>query len=85
MSNNFIHFFCPNCKARIKAPGQLSGQRRNCPGCTHSLKVPILVPEDAQPIFVLLEDDDRFKLGVRYRTGGQTTQSRMHHSAKRSA
>src|SRR2546422_9566360 len=64
MKSNAIHFPCPNCGARIKAPLQLNGQRRNCPGCSHTFIVPRLIPEDAEPVLVLVEANDRLALGV---------------------
>lgn len=52
-----ISFRCGGCNARIRAPHQLQGQQRACPGCGYQLIVqpvslkdegPVLVPE-AQP------------------------------------
>ena len=52
-----ISFRCRGCNARIRAPHQLRGQERACPGCGHRLVIqpaplqdegPVLVPE-AQP------------------------------------
>jgi CheY-like chemotaxis protein len=45
---------CPGCSARIKAPAQLAGRTRNCPGCGHTLNIPRPAPEDSEP---LLTDD----------------------------
>jgi hypothetical protein len=64
MNTRQLHFSCPHCQARIKAPVQLSGQRRNCPGCGHALSVPYTRPEDAGPLLVLLEANEHFSLGV---------------------
>jgi hypothetical protein len=43
---------CPRCKARIKAPVELVGQRRNCPGCAALLVVRIEPPQDSDPMLV---------------------------------
>ena len=43
---------CPGCDARIKAPWQLAGQRRNCPGCGTPFVVRPQRPEDSDPILV---------------------------------
>src|SRR5262249_35084344 len=63
-----VHFHCPGCRARIKAPAQLRGQSRNCPRCRVPLTVPFVAPEDAGPVLVMLEEPDRFVLGVLPRT-----------------
>jgi hypothetical protein len=51
-----ISFRCPGCKARIKAPVQLAGQRRSCPGCGHNLLVPRKIPQDAEPVLVVVDE-----------------------------
>ncbi len=52
-----ISFQCPGCQARIKASLLLRGQRRNCPGCGHSFRVPLASPpRDEGPVLV---GDDR--------------------------
>jgi hypothetical protein len=43
---------CPGCNARIKAPVQLLGQRRQCPGCKTPFVVGPRVPQDAGPVLV---------------------------------
>ena len=48
----FIRVRCPHCDARIKAPIQLSGQSRTCPGCTLRFVVQRTAPEDAGPILL---------------------------------
>jgi len=70
MTTNTIHFRCAHCKARIKAPVQLLGRQRDCPGCNHSFTVPYYVPQDAGPILVLVEGNDRCSLGVAYQRAG---------------
>jgi hypothetical protein len=35
-----LRFQCPGCRATIKAPAQLCGQTRLCPGCGRLLLVP---------------------------------------------
>jgi hypothetical protein len=69
MTTRSILFHCPRCSARIKAPVQLSGQSRDCPGCSHRFVVPRLVPADAAPMLVLIEGEERCSLGVAYRRG----------------
>jgi hypothetical protein len=41
---------CPGCNARIKAPYQLLGQRRMCPGCGTPFVVRVHVPADTGPV-----------------------------------
>jgi uncharacterized paraquat-inducible protein A len=67
MNTQSIRFLCPTCSARIKAPVQLSGRSRVCPGCKHTFTVPHFVPTDAAPLFVLIEGDERCTLGIAYR------------------
>ncbi len=43
---------CPSCKARIKAPTQLLGQRRRCPGCDAHFLVQLRPPQDEGPALV---------------------------------
>jgi hypothetical protein len=43
---------CPGCSARIKAPWQLVGQRRRCPGCCTSFVVRAERPPDSGPMLV---------------------------------
>lgn len=42
--NSKISFACPSCRARIKAPVQIIGQQRKCPGCDTAF---IVRPEPA--------------------------------------
>ncbi len=67
MSHNTIRFSCPACHARIKAPRQLAGERRACPGCGMVFTVPGAFPQDCEPILMLVEDEDRCTLQVGYR------------------
>src|SRR5712691_6991638 len=53
--NSTIKFRCPSCKVRIKAPVQLHGQIRPCPGCGNVFTVKPSTPEDSGPL--LLFDD----------------------------
>jgi uncharacterized paraquat-inducible protein A len=48
-----IVFCCPTCKARIKAPIQIIGQTRACPGCKHFFVVPTQTPGDSGPALLL--------------------------------
>ncbi len=47
-----ILFRCPGCNARIKAPTQLLGHRRECPGCRTGFVVRPEPLEDAGPVLV---------------------------------
>jgi hypothetical protein len=85
MSSLALRFHCPQCHASIKAPHQLSGQRRNCPGCSHSFLVPRRLHEDAGPVLVPVEKEDRFVLGVRYQTGTGALGAGTRASARYSA
>jgi len=62
-----IRFFCPHCTARIKAPVQLAGRNRCCPGCSHAFTVPRLAPDDSGPVLVPLEANNRFPVGGMFR------------------
>jgi CheY-like chemotaxis protein len=46
---------CCRCAARIKAPIQLLGQTRKCPGCGQPVMIHLKAPVDAEPM--LLHDD----------------------------
>jgi CheY-like chemotaxis protein len=46
---------CCRCAARIKAPIQLLGQTRKCPGCGQPVMIRLKPPIDAEPL--LLNDD----------------------------
>jgi len=59
--NFTIRFRCPTCKARIKAPVQLQGQIRPCPGCGNYFTVRPATPKDSGPL-VLLDDKPKRKL-----------------------
>jgi hypothetical protein len=43
---------CAGCNARIKAPRQLLGQTRPCPGCKRHLSIRYEPPGDAGPVMV---------------------------------
>jgi DNA-directed RNA polymerase subunit RPC12/RpoP len=47
-----ILFRCAGCDARIKAPLQMQGQMRACPGCGHRFVVRPRRVEDAGPALV---------------------------------
>jgi len=64
MHTNSVCFRCPWCSARIKAPVQLVGRSRHCPGCSHTFIVPRFVPDDAGPVLVLIEGEERCSLGI---------------------
>ncbi len=44
---------CPGCNARIKAPVELLGQRRCCPGCKTSFVIRPRPPQDSSPVLVI--------------------------------
>jgi hypothetical protein len=70
MKASSVRFRCPCCRARIKAPAQLRGQRRDCPACGRPFVVPRpATPDDVGPILVLVENNGRCRLGVAYRRG----------------
>ena len=48
-----ISFRCFRCRARIKAPVQICGHSRSCPGCGHRFVVQPQVPPEAGPKIVL--------------------------------
>jgi len=50
---------CPGCRARIKAPRQLIGQRRNCPGCDTPFVVRVQPIQDSDPLLVAAEQSPR--------------------------
>jgi hypothetical protein len=50
-----IRVRCPGCEARIKAPRELLGQMRCCPGCGRRFVIRAKAPADAAPV---LSDDD---------------------------
>ena len=58
-----LRFRCPHCGARIRAPLQLSGRARPCPGCRANFVVPSM--EDAGPRLVLLEGRDAYRIRSR--------------------
>jgi hypothetical protein len=47
-----IRVRCPACRARIKAPAELIGQRRPCPRCKKSLEVRMSPPDDLGPVLI---------------------------------
>jgi CheY-like chemotaxis protein len=47
-----IQIRCSGCRARIKAPIQLIGQTRACPGCGKRIIVQRLAPKDSGPILL---------------------------------
>ena len=51
--NYSIKFRCPSCNARIKAPAQLQGQIRRCPGCGNYFTVVATIPQDSGPMLLL--------------------------------
>jgi hypothetical protein len=61
-----ITFRCVGCRARIKAPSQLRGQTRSCPGCGYRFVVQLQRPEDAGPALVY-EGSSAGRTGPRHR------------------
>jgi CheY-like chemotaxis protein/DNA-directed RNA polymerase subunit RPC12/RpoP len=45
-----IQIRCSGCNARIKAPAELIGQTRGCPGCGQRLLIQRKPPEDSEPL-----------------------------------
>lgn len=43
---------CPGCAARIRAPFQLVGLRRQCPGCGALFVIRPQAPPDLGPVFI---------------------------------
>jgi DNA-directed RNA polymerase subunit RPC12/RpoP len=39
-----IHFQCPNCLKKLKAPDETTGRKTNCPGCGQRLLIPPPIP-----------------------------------------
>jgi DNA-binding response OmpR family regulator len=59
-SDSALRCRCPNCGARIKAPLQLTGQTRNCPGCKRAFVVVFQPPED-EGLKLVLDEGPRGK------------------------
>jgi hypothetical protein len=55
-----ISFRCPACKVRIKAPAQLAGRARPCPGCRSLMVIPRRVPSDAESCLVAVDTGGDF-------------------------
>lgn len=55
-----ISFRCPSCRARIKAPAQMAGRSRACPGCSANMVIPRKVPADAGVVLVLVDTGGEF-------------------------
>jgi len=62
MHTRSVHFRCPHCRARIKAPAALIGHTRTCPGCARPFAVPRFMPADCEAILVPIEEYDRYRL-----------------------
>jgi hypothetical protein len=80
--NQFIRFLCSHCRARIKAPLQLVGRKRDCPGCSQAFIVPCILPDNAGPVLVPVEEEDRFTLGVIYPYGEVPVRTRTVYPAR---
>jgi CheY-like chemotaxis protein len=65
--SHLIQIRCPGCNARIKAPAQLNGQKRKCPGCGELLLIQRKPVEDSEP---LLSADESMS-SVRNRAGAK--------------
>jgi len=50
--SNRIHFHCPACSTRLRAPLRLVGQACPCPTCNHAVKVRPCAPDEEGPILV---------------------------------
>jgi hypothetical protein len=53
MASASISIRCSQCRARIRAPYQLLGKWRNCPGCGHYVVVQLKPPPEAGPALVM--------------------------------
>lgn len=51
-----VSFRCRNCQAQLRAPIQLIGRWKPCPGCQNRLVVPARPLPDSGPVLVF---DDR--------------------------
>jgi hypothetical protein len=67
MTTISFRFCCPHCRARIKAPVQMVGQGRDCPGCGHGFVIPPPSREDSGPVLVPVETETGCTLSVVYR------------------
>jgi hypothetical protein len=47
-----LTFRCHGCNARIKAPFELLGQDRPCPGCGTRLHIRPRHPQDSDPVLI---------------------------------
>jgi len=56
--NNRISFRCPSCSAQLRAPIQLAGRSRPCPGCAETVMVPLRIPSE-EPSILVIDDDSR--------------------------
>ena len=50
-----IRLRCPRCNARLKAPPELRGQTRNCPGCDRPLVIKVKPPADSDPVLLAMD------------------------------
>lgn len=50
-----VRFSCGGCGAKIKAPMQMLGQTRTCPGCGRNVVVHAQAPEDEGPKLIVGE------------------------------
>jgi hypothetical protein len=85
MITTAVHFRCPHCRSRIKAPAQLIGQSRSCPGCKQSFAVPRLMSEDAGPVLVPIENADRYTLAIVPRRHAVNPQARRPYPSPKAA
>jgi hypothetical protein len=60
-----IHMNCPKCHARIKAPAELLGQTRTCPGCHAPFLIRQQPPEDCGPVLVQDEGETARRVALR--------------------
>jgi hypothetical protein len=67
MNPTSIRFCCPHCHARIKAPVQMIGLGRDCPGCGGGFTVPRPTRDDSNPILIPVETESGCTLRVAYR------------------
>ena len=57
-SSNRVHFHCPACLSKLKAPERMVGTTGPCPHCSAPVLVPPQAPSEAMPVLVYEEGDE---------------------------
>jgi hypothetical protein len=50
---------CPSCRARLRAPLKLIGRSRPCPACRVVVAIRPSVPDEAEPVLIMDDDEPR--------------------------